>query len=459
MIDSCPVADIHVHAQGTIVPATAWELGLRNEFLTVADGAWRDGPNAIGQSDPVNRYSRIFCNEEGGKVTLEAAGHPQSIAYNYHCLPLKDDIFSGFDAVMATVQGHRHPPGGIRTDDDYRFVMRRYLDDCIANHVRYTEALQNIHIAHVLHPELPPREARARFALLCESIVADFAGRGVVLRFHHCPNKTSKSNLPGALASRSLEWTEWLEEVRETAPNIFVALNSAGHEEQEKKDGGPYAMEQAYTAARAKGFGAEAHAGEGIGVEHMLATIRSLPVTRIAHGVQVIESEDAIREVRERGITLIMMPCINVTLGSPIHVKEDPAGDMPHAKLDAGGERDPSVVTKHITHLASHPLFPLLREHGLKIALATDNPGMGGRSYKEQAKLLAGIGYDFPAGFPPLSAEELALCNLNAIDAAFCRQEIKENFVRELSGWMKSNGVQVTHHLLNTATGPIKASL
>jgi adenosine deaminase len=442
MIDDCPVVDIHVHAQGTIAPQTAWELGVRGGYIEVwkdkATGhwQWKDGPVSVGKSDPVGKYSGIFHSPGHEVISLDENGKPVALEYNYHCLSGTDDVFSGFDAVMATVQGHRHPPGGIRTEDDYRFVLLQYLESCKEQKVCYTELLQNIHIAHVLNPKLPPREARSRFYALCKGIVEEFAKQGVHLRFHHCPNKTSKSNLPGALAERSLEWHTWLLEAQADAPGVFVALNSAGHEEQEKADGGPAAMRAAYSMARSSGFGAEAHAGEGIGVEHMQNTMRELPVTRIAHGVQVVESQEAIDEVRSRDITLIMMPCINVALRSPIHVLETADGDVPHVKYH-DGERNNAVKTKHISDLSAHPFFPLLRVHGLKIALATDNPGMGGKAYKEQVRLLAGMGCDFLPGFSPLSAEELAACNLHAIRAAFCEPEVKQELEKKLRAWMK----------------------
>ncbi len=447
MIDECPAIDIHVHAQGTISPQTAWELGLCNKLITVsqqADGTWQlqDGPLHIGKGDPAKRYSNIFCSRGGFEISLDENGAPIDLAYNYNCVGDGHDKFTGFDAVMATVQGHRHPPGGLQTEEDYRFIMERYLQSCVRQNVRYTEALQNIHIAHVLRPDLPPKEARAQFFRLCRDIVKQFAQQNVHLRFHHCPNKTSKSNLPGALAERSLEWPEWLKEANSIAPNVFVALNSAGHEEQERLDGGPFAMKKAYENAKNAGFGCEAHAGEGIGVEHMLDTMQCLPVTRIAHGVQVIESQAAINEVLGRGITLIMMPYINVTLGAPLHVKETTQGEIPHAKMQ-DGMRDPSVHTKHILDLTKHPIFTLMRDHSVPIALATDNPEMGGMTYKEQVKLLAGFGSNFPSGFLPLSAEELALCNMHALKAAFCSRGVKEELAQALLSWMTKYNIKI----------------
>ena len=101
--------------------------------------------------------------------------------------------------------------------------------------------------------------------------------------------------------------------------------------------------------------------------------------------------------------------------------------------------------TKHILDLAHHPFFPLLREHKLPLALMSDDPEMGGTSYKKQAKLLAGIGYAFPETLAPMSAEEFALCNLNAVEAAFCDAALKTELAGNIVRWLQENAVAVTH--------------
>ena len=38
---------------------------------------------------------------------------------------------------------------------------------------------------------------------------------------------------------------------KKIAPGVFVGITTAGHEEQEKLDGGPFEMKEAYARARA----------------------------------------------------------------------------------------------------------------------------------------------------------------------------------------------------------------
>ena len=95
-----------------------------------------------------------------------------------------------------------------------------------------------------------------------------------------------------------------------------------------------------------------------------------------------------------------------------------------------------------------HPFFTLLREHQLPIALASDDPQQGGIDYKDQVKLLAGITYKFRDGFQPLTAEELVICNLNAIHAAFCEATVKPTLVAPIRAWMNEHHVTVAHPLL-----------
>ncbi|MEJ0010618.1 MAG: hypothetical protein WDN72_09100 [Alphaproteobacteria bacterium] len=88
-----------------------------------------------------------------------------------------------------------------------------------------------------------------------------------------------------------------------------------------------------------------------------------------------------------------------------------------------------------------------MRDHGLPIALSSDDPEQGGIGYKAQVKELAGLTYKFPEGFRPLTAEELALCNLNAVTAAFCGPEVKQRLVRDLAAWMARHRIAVEHRL------------
>ena len=103
---------------------------------------------------------------------------------------------------------------------------------------------------------------------------------------------------------RTLEAAGWLEEAQKIVPNVFVGIESAGHEKDES--GWPVHLKAGYERVHDLGLGCEAHGGEGIGVEHMLDVAKSLPITRLAHGFQVIEDIEVIEFIKQKAITLII---------------------------------------------------------------------------------------------------------------------------------------------------------
>ena len=266
-------------------------------------------------------------------------------------------------------------------------------------------------------------------------------------------------------------------------PGIFVGMTTAGHEKREIEVGGPRAMVAAYERLSALGLGGEGHYGEGAGVEHMMKAEQLLPTdTRFAHGYQVIELPAAIERMRERGIPLIMSPCININLGGVVHYKDgkphhklqrDPAtGELvfdtrimvdPHTKEETQirtPRRVDGIVNHYVDKLEDHPFWTLMRDNVLPIGLMSDDPQQGGVDYNVQAKMLAGITYNFPKGFEPLTAEEFVHCNLNALQVAFCEPELKAQLVDTIARWIKQNDLNITHPLLTerekslpTATG------
>ena len=450
LIDSFPAIDPHIHVPGTISPQTAWDLGLRNKLIHVArnhEGKWVviDGPNSIGASDPVERYSNLFISKGGHELTYDKHGNPKDLDYNYFCVKDHQDKFSGFDAIQGTTQGHRHRPGGIQTESDYRFVMERFLESCVRQNLRYVEPSQNITIATVLYPDLSATAARTKFFALTKEIVASFAAKGVVLRFTHCANKTGAANVPGSLKQRANDWVDWLAQAQAEVPGIFVGMTTAGHEGMEIKSGGPDAMAEGYLRLHPLGLLGEGHYGEGAGVEHLDRALECLKLDRLAHAVQMIESPAVIRKIRERDIPVIMMPYINLSLGTTVHLKDG----VPNSKYLPGGQtRDPDVVKTYLKTYEEHPFFTLLRDHQLPIALASDDPQQGGIDYKDQVKLLAGITYTFRDGFRPLTAEELVICNLNAVHAAFCEAAVKPTLIGHIRAWMTQHNIVIEHPLL-----------
>ena len=427
LIERLPKIDLHVHLPGTISPKTAWKLGLRNKFITVEDGKWYNGPKSLDIMDPHEHYSDIFKDIENASMDEDSI--PVNLTYD-----IAPKNFKSFDMVMATVQGHRYPPGGIKNEDDLQLVLRSYLNDCVKQNIFYTELQQNIRIAYHLYPELTHDKARQRLYYFLEQEVKAFALNGVHLRFLHCFNKTRAAGVDQSTDVRSLEAAAWLQESREAAPGLFVGLESAGHEKDES--GWPIHLKAGYEAAESMGFGCEAHGGEGIGVEHLMDVVRILPVTRIAHGFQIIESLDAIEEIKKTSIALLMSPIINLSLGGCIHYCSKKNLPKSHSY---GGEK------KYISNLTEHPLFTLLREHKMKVSICSDNPEIAGVPIEQLFKMLVGIKIDNP-NIPsnwiecknPLKLGELILCLLNGIDVAFCEGDIKQAYLLKLQEFLES---------------------
>ncbi|RMD89491.1 MAG: adenosine deaminase [Alphaproteobacteria bacterium] len=90
-----------------------------------------------------------------------------------------------------------------------------------------------------------------------------------------------------------------------------VGFGMAGDESM----GAPADYARAFAIAADAGLGLTAHAGELCGPESVRATIESLPVSRIGHGVRAIEDAELVAELVDRGITLEVCPGSNLALG------------------------------------------------------------------------------------------------------------------------------------------------
>jgi len=416
LIRNLPKADIHVHLPGTISPQTAWHLGERHGFLSWKHSCWGDS-RLLSPHNPHKKYSEIFVNFE----ELRYDSHPDLRLLHYHIVP---QDFSSFDRIMATVQGHRFPPGGIQTEEDISLILQAYLHHCLEDNIFYTEVQQNIRLAHTIYPHLPPRKARERFYQLLAHFQQLFSQYDIILHFLNCFNKTQVSGLSTTSQERAIEAALWLKETQESFPGLFVGLQSAGLESC--PGASPSLLSQGYYLAYEHGFGCEAHAGEGIGFQYLHDTLHELPVQRIAHGFQAIENLSTIQAIKESQITLVMSPVINLILGARIYHYHN----------------NQKVGKTLIHHLDAHPIFHLLRDYGLNIALSSDNPHMGGVSLCTAMLLLAGIQpvnintlYQLSiqaAQVSPLQLHELITLMIHAITSAYASEDIKLQFLTRL---------------------------
>lgn len=70
----------------------------------------------------------------------------------------------------------------------------------------------------------------------------------------------------------------------------------------------------AYQIAHEAGLGTTVHAGEVVGPESVRDALKHLPVTRLGHGVRIIEDQHLVDEIIDRNITLEVCPTSNIAL-------------------------------------------------------------------------------------------------------------------------------------------------
>ena len=227
LLKAIPIVDIHVHLPGTISPLTAWNLGVRNKFITIfsdEDGKkkWLNGPNTLSPLNPHEHYTDIFKQSADCPIELDFDGKPINLEYN-----IDRYSFKSFDRVMATVQGHRHPPGGIQNEGDLLYVLDEYLVHCIEENICYVEIQQNIKIAYQIYNDVTKHKARLKFYSLLQKTIVKYQESGVYMKFLHCFNKTRAANDPLSTSERSKEAAAWLIEAQKYALGHYSARRAA----------------------------------------------------------------------------------------------------------------------------------------------------------------------------------------------------------------------------------------
>jgi adenosine deaminase len=153
---------------------------------------------------------------------------------------------------------------------------------------------------------------------------------------------------------------------------------------------GPFAA--AYAIAADAGLGCSVHAGEWAGAESVREAL-GLPITRLGHGVRAIEDPALVDEIAERGIVLECCPTSNVVLGV-------------------------------FDSFETHPL-PALREAGVRVTLASDDPPYFGAS--------VGGEYAVARERFGLSDADLQAITRTAIEASFAEPPLRAALLSRLS--------------------------
>lgn len=148
----------------------------------------------------------------------------------------------------------------------------------------------------------------------------------------------------------------------------------------------------AFDMAREAGLHLTTHAGEWGGAASVRDAIRDLGVTRVGHGVGILEDADVIKEVIERDIMLEVCPGSNVILGV-------------------------------VPNLAAHPIARL-RDLGVRVSISTDDPPFFHTTLRDEyGNLSETFGWD---------AATFLDINRDAARAAFCDEATRAALIKEL---------------------------
>jgi adenosine deaminase len=260
----------------------------------------------------------------------------------------------------------------IRTAEDYRDITYEYLSSCAADGAVYVEL-----IASPDHAALVGLSDAEHLDGIAAGIDAARAEHGIEARI-----------LLTCIRNFGVESAVRIARHAAARPHPYVVgFQMAGDEAGYPP--GPFA--EAYAIAAEAGLGCSVHAGEWAGAESVRGALE-LPVTRIGHGVRAIEDPALVAELAERGVVLECCPTSNVVLG---------------------------VFDSY----EAHPL-PALRDAGVKVTLASDDPPYFGASVGgEYAVARERFGWD---------DAELRAITRTAIEASFAEPELRAALLRRV---------------------------
>jgi adenosine deaminase len=263
----------------------------------------------------------------------------------------------------------------MQTEEALRLVVWDLFRQLQRDNMLYAE----IRFAPLLHTEkgLSPKEV---VSILDETVQEASQKTGIEARLLLCTLRSYSE-------AQSLETVKLVEQFRGTS---VVGLDIAGSEADFTLD----AHIPAFQYAKARGIPCTAHAGEACGPESMWETLQHLAPRRIGHGVGSIHDPALLAYLREHEIHLEVCPSCNVYVD--------------HRQFAAYGD---------------HPIAALY-DAGISISVNSDVRTLVPVKPDEQYEQLHQV---FGWG-----VEHFMQCNLNALNAAFAPEPVKEQLVERL---------------------------
>ena len=280
-IMSLPKAELHLHLEGTVDPATLAELSRRH-------------PTPLSTTN--NRYTNIA---DSGRVFTEEEAHA---LYQYK-------NFTGFLLAFKAVTER------LRTADDYELVTYRMMQKLHAQNVLHAEVYVSVGVVHWRGGEFAPlfeglengrKRGERDFGMSLYWIFDAVRHFGV------------------EAAHRVLGETVVL---RKTS-NAVVGIGLGGDERR----AAPELFRDVYARAANHGLRLAVHAGETAGPESIWSALRELKADRIGHALHAIDDPELVRYLAEHQIPVEACITSNVLTGCCATVEQHPI----RALFDAG---------------------------------------------------------------------------------------------------------------------------
>ena len=261
---SLPKAELHLHLEGTVDPATLAELSRRH-------------PTPLSTTN--NRYTNIA---DSGRVFTEEEARA---LYQY-----KD--FTGFLLAFKAVTER------LRTAADYELVTYRMMQKLHAQNVRHAEVYASVGVIHWRGGE---------FALLFEGMERgrqrgerDF---GMSLYWIFDAVRHFGADAAGRVLDETLR-------LRKTSDSV-IGIGLGGDERR----AGPELFRDVYARAASEGLRTTVHAGETVGPESVWLALRQLKADRIGHGLSAADDPELMKYLAEKQIPVEVCISSNLLTG------------------------------------------------------------------------------------------------------------------------------------------------
>jgi aminodeoxyfutalosine deaminase len=274
-------AELHLHLEGTVDPATLAELSRRHPTPLSSDN---------------NRYTNIA---DSGRVFTEEEAYQ---LYQY-----KD--FTGFLMAFKAVTER------LRTAEDFELVTYRMMQKLHAQNVRHAEVYVSVGVIHWRGGEFAPLfEGLERGRLRGER---DF-GMSLYWIFdavRHFGIEAAERVLDETLALRKTS-------------NAIVGIGLGGDERR----AAPGLFRDVYARAASQELRLTVHAGETAGPESVWGALRELKADRIGHGLRATDDPDLVKYLADRQVPVEACITSNVLTGCCAAVERHPLRKL----FDAG---------------------------------------------------------------------------------------------------------------------------